>query len=665
MLALKLETAVFSMEKDDKKQGWDGIGGYGADSLYTLDLSRERWDEESKHPHSQGWNTTPQGRFAIRSFSRGVLGAAFFAWGGHFANRSMAGYHPERAPENWVQLVARIFDKTAGVSIEKSLNAMGYDGHRAVTFRPTRQFYGGQYGRTLGHEVIGVTFDFAAMSVGDAMGRDIAALVDPNIQHSWRRDDGSVDVPQAMREIATNTFRYLTYNQGEDWAVALPYVYYLRWQRNTINKFSPGFAYDSDRSLNGGSFKVNSAGQIIGNYQLEGMLDLQGRFTAYNVGTLMFREAYTKTADKLMHWMKDDFSTSDIDQSELAPNSLLTDLNNLGAWALRDVVKGTLYMTPAVPFFWAGRSPQSKYKGLMIHPEYGPISYTTGAAAAGAELVHMHEERRSTNINRPERFTRDTPTYFSHFDRESGQWTLRPAPNPFAHGTPDPYARTYGPVDAVFNPLGDASNEIRRAMHEPVGSLQQKYGIFDDSVRWKRHSDAYTNAALTYTPYFWAKTEFANLWDNARMDIAIDRALSGAGNLKPGEFMAGLHEMGRVLQQKELTDPEREAQAKEAIRTDVSAADIFDPKVFQFGKQAKTQELPQPQLEKPNTEGFVERLQLHKKHATDRLEQYKKTARPAPLPKAALDARPTSHTEQEAARTAGEGELPKPGTTLH
>lgn len=659
------------------------LGAYGSNSLYTLDLSKDRWKQEHAQNKGKLINSTPEGRLAIRSFSRGVLGALCFAGGGRYAGAKMASYHPERAPENWLQHAARFFDVAAGRPIEAAVNALGGDGRKAVTFRPTNTYYGGQSGRTLGHDAVMVTFDFAAMSVGDALGRDIASLADPAAYHAWKREDGSIDPSQAVKTLATNAFRYLTYNQGEDWAVALPYVYYLRWQRGVINKFSPGFAYDSDRGLNGGSFKVDHHGRVVGNYQMEGLLDLQGRFTAYNIGTLMFREAYTSVADKYLNWQKDGFALPTLHADDLTPAALakkaVDHVKDTGAWAARDAIKGTLYMTPSVPFFWLTRSPQTKYRGLYIHPEQGPIGFMRNTQPVKMDLLHVNELTRPDNKQRsePARFTEQTPLFFSKFNESSG-WSTQPLLPPATRPRTDPYAQTFGPVDAVLNSFGAVNNRLRKAAHGPVKWLSGA----DDPLRLKLFSDTYVNASLAYTPYFWSKTEFANLWDNARMDTAIERALHGVNTLSPAELGAGLNEIGHSLRLEPLPDPAREQKAQARLRNDISAADIFDPKLFQEDQQnpedSKASAAGAPYLarvEPPNQAGFVERLQLHKQHAQSRMEQFKQQQRPegfaaqvapkaAPTPPPAPEPK-AAFAEQEALRQLHPAELPGTGTTIH
>ncbi|MBI1236800.1 MAG: hypothetical protein GC188_08980, partial [Alphaproteobacteria bacterium] len=377
-----------------------GVGAYAAHSSYgPADLTAESW-EKSKRP----WNATPEGRLAIRLFSRGIMGAAFFTAGGmlnrklmhdtgvhgmHYEEGYTAGKYDATKPfseqDNPLKFIAKMIDTFVGKPIELTVHAVtGSEAtaKNAVRFRPTK-FKNFEYstyeaarvagkpvpdlyrGRSLGNEIVNVTFDFFCASIGDAFGRDIAGLVDPNVKKKWVKD-GHVDVPEALKTMMKTTWRYVSYNGGEDWAVALPYVYFMKGQRHVIDKISPGFAYDFDRGLNGGSFKIDKQGNVIGNYNIEGMIDLQNRFTVYNMGTLAYREAYDFVDRKLKGKHAVLYGSPDKDTT----NQTLTEkASNIVKWLARSVVKGGIFMTPAVPFFWITRTPQTKYRGLFIHTD--------------------------------------------------------------------------------------------------------------------------------------------------------------------------------------------------------------------------------------------------------------------------------------------------------
>lgn len=605
------------------------------------DLSPRHWEEEAEHPHAPRWRDSAHGRLAIRTFSRGMLGCAFLAVGNRYAQDAMLTYHPEEAPKNFAQIIAKVYDIGAGKPIEKTFNALGFDGKRAVTFRPTRLNYMNKAGtswsegRSLGHDVVSNTFDFAAMSIGDSLGRDIAGIFDPNTSLTWLDKEGRINYPQAIKSMAMSTFRTLSYNQGEDWAVAVPYAYFVRGQRNLINKVSPGFGYDSDRGLNGGSFKVNDAGKIIGSYKLEGLLDIQSRFTAYNIGTLMFRETYSEIAD--MFYKKAE--TGSIKSPEQIAEAqhhadrplgekIADNIKHVARWAARDVVKGTMIMTPSVPLFWMTRVPQSAYRGAFIHPEKGVMTFKSGYRGwpRDIDVVHVNEVNRDANqlrFGNPDKipFTRESEVAFSRYNGHGEGWdehivqaTRSTEINPL-HTRLNPYAQEHTLADKALNPFGELNNTLRRQTHAPVNVLKNTFGMDTTAWRAKRFADTYLNAALSYTPYFWGKAEFARLWDNAKMDQSIERAIDGATNVNGGEFTAGLHDMWRSLWLKPLADPAMEAKAQERIANDVSPADIFDPLAFEPGRRGAKQP-------------FSERLAQHKQHAVDRMEKFKQDLQP-------------------------------------
>lgn len=600
------------------------FGAYGGMGYEPLNLSPDQWKKEADDNAGKPWTSSLEGRLAIRAFSRGVMGAAFFAVGNRYCRYAMNSfdpakglkpYHPEQALSevHWTQapmhFMAKTFDTVAGKPIKMVVNALGGDGERATTFRHSHTFASGMVvnnkprGRSLGHEVMSVTFDFAAMSVGDGIGHDIAGLFDPNVKKSWIKD-GKIDYPQAVKQLASNTFRYLSYNAGEDWAVALPYVYYIRAQRNLINKFSPGFLYDSDRGLNGGSLKVDDHGKVIGNYNIEGALDLQGRFTAYNAGTLMYREAYLGMLDKYQRWKDDGTPMFQMDEKKSLLESAWDGIKSLTRWVARDSIKATIYMTPSMPFFWMTRAPQTKYKGLFIHPEKGVVTYwnkdfrnpITGMMGRN-DAVHANEMRHRHGGD----FGPETPLYFRNYDDRTMRWDGgfdQPAANMFTDKGFNPYNETFGPVDKVLNTFGSISNNARREQHRWVRNLGKKYGYdwnapigsslervnprFERTINTvKDLQNAYTLAAISYTPYFMAKTDtFSHMWDNGRMDNAVERTLDGIGSLNPSEFGAGVAEIWQTIKGGPLRDPEREADAKRAMEQDLSPPDLFKPKLL-------------------------------------------------------------------------------------
>ena len=475
-------------------------------SDYSPELSYKNWEDAEKNLR---WDSTPQGRAAIRLFSRGVLGSVGFALGSWYVGRggAMSGYSAnmklsEIKSSKPLQYIAKSIDTFVGkpiTFIAKSFGKTEAQAANLVNFRPTNNG-----GRSLGHEAVVVTFDFFCASVFDAFGRDIANIMDSKVKHDWKDENGKIDYKKAFKEAGKSAWRYVSYNGGEDWAVSVPYSFYLRAQRNFINKHSPGFGYDSDLARNGGSFKIDKDGKVTGNYNLEGMLDLQGRFTVYNIGTLMYREVYNHIANKI-HGLNTTLYGSASEKQD-KKQTIGEKISEPFKWVVRSIIKGGIYMTPAVPFFHVFRTPQTTYRGLLINPE------------------------ANTAIN--------PPAGFDHYKQNVG--------NP------------------VINTIGRGQNKIRGWFSD---SAVGKFGLD------RQDTNTYINSAMSYTPYMYAKGEAARLWDDGRMDASLERMIDGAAKLNAKEFKAGASEVWHSILKKPFADENREAYALKRIREDESPAD--------------------------------------------------------------------------------------------
>lgn len=552
-------------------------------SAYAPELSYKNWVESRKNLR---WDSTPQGRATIRLFSRGVLGAAAFAAGNWYVNHGggMSGYKPDiefsgikyNKP---LQYVAKSIDTVFGKPIKFTARLFGASEQAAenlVRFRPTSGHFG-RNGRSLGEESVNVTFDFFCASIGDAIGRDIANILDPHVKHDWKDEKGHIKYPEAARNVAKSLWRYVSYNGGEDWAVAVPYAYYLRGQRKLINHFSPGFSIDSDRGFNGGSFKVDKDGKITGNYNLEGMLDLQGRFTAYNIGTLMYREVYNHIGAKL-HGEKSSLYGS-VDDRKNEKQGIAQNIGNLCKWMARSVVKGIIYMTPAVPFFSIFRTSQSKYKGLFINPDMeANLCYKAIDNQGNDKYYSLQADEYSRspvkfNIGKGIEFRRPNKTTLSGFESVSGGKSVIDgggvvANHPLSQGH-DLSAYSQGEGNYAINKIGQGQNAVRS---RAVNLAEEKLGW---GKQGKNNIDTFVNAAFAYTPYMYAKGEAAQLWDSGRMDSATERMIDGAAGLNFREFKAGASEVWREILHKPLADPLREANAQKRLIEDISPADAL------------------------------------------------------------------------------------------
>jgi len=549
------------------------IGGYKAQaSGYIPELSKENW-EASKH--NLRWDESASGRAAIRLFSRGVLGSVGFAVGNWYIGRggAMQGYSPnmklsEISASNPLQYIAKSIDTLVGKPVKFTAQMLGKSEAAAeelVRFRPTRNFTEEgitKKGRSLGHEAVVITFDFFCASVFDAFGRDIANMLDSNVKHDWKDKNGHIKYPEAAKEAGKSLWRYVSYNGGEDWAVSVPYAFYLRGQRNLINRYSKGFGYDSDRALNGGSFKVDEKGNVVGNYNLEGMLDLQGRFTAYNIGTLMYREAYNHVASKIQG--VDSTLYGSASEKKGKKQSVGEKVAEIPKWIARSVIKGGIYMTPAVPFFHVFRTPQSSYKGLFINPNDDTVlGYKNGPKY---DALHAHEAnrlgtefKRGVNGQFPEvnfRIREENSLGFKTVgDRVTNEYATTGKFNAYKQNVGSPF----------LNALGKWQDKIRTQFSDFVVG---KFGSY-----YRRDSNTAIGSAMSYTPYMYAKGEAARLWDSGKMDAAAERLIDGAAKLDLSEAAAGAREVWRTVINKPFADIDREAYAMKRIREDESPAD--------------------------------------------------------------------------------------------
>lgn len=618
------------MENDDKKQGPDVTQKTAqADARQNPmpEITKENWDKSK-----QMWSESAGGRAIIRLFSRGIMGAAFFQTGGLLVQKWMySQHHQPYAPHlgfkaqlfgekahlpggadykgNPLKFTAKLIDEGVSKPIQSVAEFLSGDktwAKKFVSFRPIHfpgyETSGPAFkeirGRSLGHEAVAITFDFFCASVGDAFGRDIADMLDPNNKHKpWRNDNGDLDIANAAKSAAKAVFRYITYNGGEDWFVAIPYAFFMKGQRHLINKVSPGFAADFDQSMNGGSIKVNNKGQMIGSFYKEGAFDLQSRFTVYNIGTLMFRELY----DKAEHaWNGDKVNLYGSPDEKRPDRGVLGSLADVGKWMARSAIKGAIYMTPAVPFFWITRSTQSRHRGNIINKDLD-----------GALLCYINKDgdRRSLNFNefydhhnkRNMSGAENIPAYFAslNYDYTERKNAYERYPtskvsdlHPGFKGV-SPYQVQGGPIEAMANKIGRwsyDSSQFLDGFAKQVDQYAENKGGFADSIKrglglpkfknsagipqgFERFTRPAIHAAVAYTPYMYAKAEFANLWDNGKMDLAAERAIDGATRLNWGEFKAGLAEIGRAFTAKPFDDPAREAEAARRNQVDTSAAD--------------------------------------------------------------------------------------------
>lgn len=451
--------------------------------------AKEMWESEKKP-----WAATAGGRLAIRSVSRGIIGAAFYTWGTQKIGRDMPGYSLNKKPENALQHVARAFDTVAGKPIEKIFNKMGKDGKAIVTFRPSLA----SGGRTLGEDAIYNTFDFAAASAGDAMGREIIGLFDPAVQHKWKGDNGKLSLPNGIKSLAAASSRIFL-AQAEDWFVAVPYTFQQKFQRKLINKVSPGFEYTADSTLHGSCYKLDEQGKIKGTYAWEGVLDLQGRFTGYNFGTGLFRDL-VKSAKEGVSNLRDPERKAHKPIERLTPETMFkagqSGLRKATGYLMNRAVKTLIVMTPSVPIFSALRIPQNRNMGIGLMPDGTEVPLGSRADFQPDQL-------------------------------DRSEWST-----------------SNRMLDNALDPFGKAANHLSDKLGGAVSTLARTDEGKDKATAFAR---TYVNASMAYTPYIFAKNEFALMWDNKAMDKAVDRTVDGMFSGKFSEVKSGVKDIAHVI----------------------------------------------------------------------------------------------------------------------
>ncbi len=567
----------------DEAEPYFGVDGPSAQEEYLY--GRNVLSDYNAKPN---WASSTQGRMAIRTISRGIFGALSFAFATRYASNQLFGYDPSTfiwGKEKFIgkgskplQYVANVFDHVAGKPIETVAKWMNPEWAKTVTrFRPTNYYHnvaGMQMGRSLGAEVVAVTYDFAAMSLGDGAVRNMIQAFDPNLPQPWwidkngnatTRDKGHFDFGKWAHAVGRASWRVVTKNAGEDWAAALPYVYQLRWQRNMLSKFVPTFAYSSDRNRNGGSYIVNDKGDIVGDHQLVGLLDLQGRFVGYNVFTLMYREIYDGIGRRLYHAYKHGVSFDfHIPSNPIA--SVIDGLSTIGRYLIKSTIKANLFMQPSVPFFWITRTPQSKWRSEFIlenaqpgqssvgtwdsHPK-GLLQGGTAGSQAYGSVSKTNRGLRPTgglhNGARPDfiHFS-DQKVPFPKSLKEKGLFSWE--------NSPSLTSKLLSPFGWMCFTLGSGLNHAIDAVL-PVGSRLSKImaGPGGTPELWRREDflRTYVDAAMSYTPYFIAKDEFGlrvndspSTGENGRMDKAIYGLIDNLSSWQLGKAGKSVKEIG-------------------------------------------------------------------------------------------------------------------------
>lgn len=560
------------------------------------------------------WSDSMAGRSTIRLVSRGIFGAAAFTWGGNLASKQLRGYAAENVHFNLdtlkskpLQLIAKTFDTVLGSTIKAGVRRIVSDpakkeiiANRAVRFRQKAYFHnepGQEAGRTLGAEMVAVTFDFACASAADATARSLIQLTDPNIQKPWRDKDGHLDIAQGIKSFGGSAWRIFSKNQGEDWAAALPYVYQMKLQRNAIARLKPGFKLASDLQINGASSVINREGQIIGDYQKQGALDLQMRFMGYNWYTLMYREAYDGLSDKFKRWKENGFQISMPEHFNPVAGTA-EGIAHATRYVAKSAIKSALYMAPSVPFFWVFRTPQTKWKAPLIL-DNGGISGTQNAyvfrhpgegfAATPSEKYGAEEFKMNTSPEHLRVWQGGTHTNDGHridmayFGEEIKAGGKARAITTMGGDEIFKLKNQKTLFAKLVNPFGWVSYKTGSALVNAGDWLAAKSPGFSklmgNELTREKHLRTFVDASLSYTPYMIAKAEFALRVDDrstgggvGEMDKAIYKGIDSFVTLD----MKGLGQSTRRIGDL-LFNNDRHVQTEEAPSPVVEKTSIQMP----------------------------------------------------------------------------------------
>jgi len=567
-----------------------------------------------KGTNLKAWNDTTQGRTGVRLISRGLFGAAAFAWGGRVSGKLLQNYHPnEFNPEkaNALQWLAKGFDTVLGKPIAFAAKSLAPKGRKemwaseAVTFRHKAYYHdqpGKTAGRSLGAEMVAMTFDFASASVGDATARNIIQSFDPALRKPWQDDKGNFSVSEMAKHVGNATWRVFSKNQMEDWGAALPYVYQMKFQRQAISNHFPGFKLTSDRAWNGGAFKMNSAGKVVGDYQLPGLIDLQFRFAGYNWYTLMYRETYDAIAGGFKKWKQHNYEIK-MPHSDDPVHDVASAIVHPFRYIAKSFVKSQIYMIPAVPFFWMWRTPQTKWRSSAVMLGDGSQNAYASRVPQTAEDLHAYSDLATKEL----RYASPT-VRFSTDLKDSTKFGIDPGgihTNPFYKQGDDlffgtrrvPNASGLGRGDAPFkwsnqktltakllNPFGWISYKVGSAgVHlmdhlDPTGN-RFKVLFSNDLLQRELRFRSFSDASLAYTPYFIAKSELALRVDDrgpegslGKMDKALYGAIDNIATFNVKGLGDSVHQIGNLLRNRPEEVSAREGAYNGKIVTDEQLA---------------------------------------------------------------------------------------------
>jgi hypothetical protein len=466
---------------------------YGVTTTDPVDMKLTWSPSFAKHYENRKWSETYKGRLMLRVAGRFVVGSAAYSVAQLIGGKAFADYKGEKPEKNAhpLQWIAYGLDQTLGKAVfcvVYALTGSKDKAQQSIMFRNTREFgttdWAGKTikGRKFGQEIVEVTWDFAFMSFWNYMTGYVLSLFDKNNKTKWKDKSGKLDVVGGIKETSVAVFKGVTYAAGEDMFVAPLYVNYMKLQSGIINKFSPGFQYDDDYNRFGASFKVNETGKVIGDYNLEGVIGLTGRFSIYNVGTKMFRDGYAWIEERLLEWKRGD--TKAHLQSDDGHHKKLTVVSAIKKSLKYTVITFTkvmFLMIPSAFLFGVLRTPQYKDQGLLIHPDGAPKDQMVGSIADILPHARVDDRFTNTMYSNP----KDAPLH-----------------------------------SRIANPLGKMAYNYGNVLNTGIEKIFGKEMPFGKTAEFTKR---WAMAAVSYFPYFGLKSDlFAPYIDTNRTQFMLD-----------------------------------------------------------------------------------------------------------------------------------------------
>ena len=546
------------------------------------------------------WRSGLGNRFLIRAFTRGVLGAAGYAWGFHNGGKFFTGYSydfEKSGADNWKTLKANkeinatsakgiargiaqtwgyLVDRFIGGGMHKLGKKYGKEGGSSwAEFRNTSP----KYKRSLSKEMWGVTFDFAMSSTGDAIGDEFINIMDPNHKTPWLKGgkinwtrpwENRIDFSKLLNSVKKSVWKIFSYRQGEDWMVALPYVYICRAIAHVQDKKHPGWKRDFESlNRNGASLKVDFSFKketpekgelrqidpdkikITGNYTRQGFTNLWARFWLYNDLTRKYREVYNALGWEKPFEAMGRFSgrVNEWAQEGGKLPSLATIAKKVKLatrWAVGESIKSAVNMIPAAAVFSTFRVQQRRDKGFLINEKDG-VLYQVKEGIGKLKKGEVYSEKQLREhfgshedfnaVYGPEqRLVRPYITRDMLFDkavREKKHATNKDKPyyakKAFKFSELDPTSK-----GGIINGYFDVSGEMQYSLHTtiakgmntlPVG-MRKKFGLANKDGDSKGFAREWVHAGASYFPYFFAKSDWLGpMAYSDKMDKWVDKNL--------------------------------------------------------------------------------------------------------------------------------------------